>query len=205
MIAWAPAAWADPMPNLFHSRSELRGWECEDLSMREGARRYPGRVVQSESRAVDPDRRLVVCAERWLRPGVRDPREDAILSELKATADGLARAAASTRPELRSRNWLVEVSYPVPLVSGKLGFAVKNALVDDGLSVSDRHPALAAGDVSVLARLPPLDAWPAACFRWRDSGALGPRDALLAVALLDPRETALHAGLCVDGGWSWLR
>ena len=30
-------------------------------------------------------------------------------------------------------------------------------------------------------------------------------DVLLAVVHLDPRETQVHAALCVDGGWSWLR
>ena len=83
--------------------------------------------------------------------------------------------------------------------------AVKNALMGAGVAVSDRTPLLAAGDVDVLTRLPPLEAYPAACARYAAGGSLRPTDVLLGVMQLDPRETTVHAGACVDGSWLWLR
>jgi hypothetical protein len=71
--------------------------------------------------------------------------------------------------------------------------------------VSDRVPLLSAEDVNVLTRMHPDAAYPAACQRYAATGALGPGEALLAIVRRDPRETVLHAGLCVDGGWAWLK
>ena len=103
------------------------------------------------------------------------------------------------------RTWLVEVYYPRVAVGQKIGFAVKNALLDRNRIVTDRAPTLAAGDIEVIGRLPHEKAWPLACMRYRAVGALGENDALLAVVLRDHRETMLHAGTCIDGVWRWLR
>jgi hypothetical protein len=53
--------------------------------------------------------------------------------------------------------------------------------------------------------MPPSEAYPTACRRYTDNGSLGAADVLLAVVLLDRQETALHAGLCAAGSWTWLR
>ena len=103
------------------------------------------------------------------------------------------------------RVWLVEANVPTAPLGTKIAFATKAALMRQGLAVSDRTVTLGAGDVDVLTRLPPLAAYPAACRRYADGGSLRPGDALLFVMVLDPRETMLHAGLCIDGGWTWLR
>jgi hypothetical protein len=205
LLALAAAAHADPMPGLTRTKSQMRNWDCERRGTREVAEEYPGRIVSSESRGTDPDRVTMVCTERLTRPGLRSPRDEALLSTLEPTANALATSAAAAHPELADHTWLVEVFYPSVPVAGKLGFAVKNALVARGLQVSDRVPTLGAGDLMVLTRLPPFEAWPAACGRYAATGTLRPGDALLAVVHLDPRETMVHAALCVDGGWSWLR
>ena len=117
----------------------------------------------------------------------------------------LARAVEALPGDIQDRTWLVETFYPTPEVADKIGFATKNALMTQGLSVSDRKPVLSAGDVDVLLRMSPDDAFIAACRRYADSGAIDGDDVLLAVAIRDLRETALHAGFCADGTWTWLQ
>jgi hypothetical protein len=206
MIAvFTALAFADPMPGLTHTRSQMRRFDCERMGMREGASQYPGRVVDSASRAVDPDRVVVVCTERWMRLGLRAPGDEATLATLEPSSAEIAALAASSWPELEGRTWLVEAFHPTAVVASKVSFAMKNALVRQGLTVSDRTPALSAGDVQALAQMAPLDAYPEACRIYAATGGVGEGDVLLAVAKLDPRETTMHAGLCVRGGFTWLR
>lgn len=201
----AYTAHADPMPGLTRSKTELRRLDCERMGMREGAERYPGRIVASESRAVDPDRSWVVCTERLAPPGLRAPGDEALLSGLGGTATTIATAAATARPEWAGRTWEVEVWTVNPAVGNKVAFAVKNALVGAGLPVSDRVPALSAADVPVSGAPPPLDACPAACARYAATGALPAGHVLLGVVQLDPRATTLVSRTCADGRWSWSR
>jgi hypothetical protein len=140
-----------------------------------------------------------------LRPGLREPLDEAILTELEPISTDLATTAHSMRPELQERTWLVQAYYPSPVVATKISFATKNALVRRGLRVSDRAVTLAAADVAVLTRLPPDDAYPAACRRYFAAGSLREGEVLLAVISRDPRETILHAGLCTGGQWAWLK
>jgi hypothetical protein len=173
------------------------------MNVRDAATRYPGRVVASPSRAADPDVAVVVCRERLLRPGLRPPGVEAVLDDLRERSADLASLVDGVG--LGARTFLVEVFESDPAVAAKVGFAAKAALVERGVAVSDRTPVLGVDDLEVLTRLPPLAAYPAACTRWTDTGGLGPGDALVAVVRLDPRETVLHAGVCADGGWAWLR
>ena len=62
-----------------------------------------------------------------------------------------------------------------------------------------------AGDLEVLHAMPMKDAIRAACRRLFSSGRLKPGDAFLTVALLHRDETQLHAGVCADGGFRWVR
>jgi hypothetical protein len=199
-------AHADPAPGLFHGRTHARDLECERLAAEAASRRYPGRIVVSYERGREEEgRTVVVCRQRMLRTGLRAPRDEVILSTLETRVHELAVATASLRPDLREQTWLVEAFYPSPAVGEKLSFATKNALMGEGLTVSDRSPTLGAGDIDVLLRMPPLEAYPTACTRWSTTGALQPGDALLAVLILDPRETRLHAGVCTAGTWMWLQ
>jgi hypothetical protein len=194
-----------PAPGLFESKTDLRRLECERLSALEGASRYPGEVITSPPRGDFIERSVLVCNERFLGPDVRPNRDEAVLSTLSAQAASTAARIDALSPELRARTWLVETHYESSQVAGKISFAAQTALGEKGLRVSDRTPVLAAGDVAVITRMEPAQAYPAACQRYFDNQSMGTGDALLAIVSRDPRETALHAGLCVDGQWSWLQ
>jgi hypothetical protein len=155
------------------------------------SQRRPGEVQAAKPRGEYVERSALVCAERLMRPGLREDRDEAILSTLEPLVSDLA-AAGDVHPELATRTWLVEAHYPSAPVSAKLVFATKNTLVGKGLVVSDRTPMLSAGDVDVITRMPPEEAYPAACRRYHDNGSLGANDALFAVVSRDPRETILH-------------
>ncbi len=195
----------DPAPGMTMSRTRSRTLECERITAEVASQRYPGKVQPSRPRGEYLERSALVCAERLVRPGLREDRDEAILSSLQALVADLTSSAVDLHPELASRTWLVEAFYPSAPVSAKLSFATKNALVERGLLVSDRTPTLSAGDVDVLTRMPPEQAYPAACRRYNDNGSMGAEHALLAIVSRDPRETILHAGLCADGQWSWLK
>ncbi|MCB9761284.1 MAG: hypothetical protein H6739_15690 [Alphaproteobacteria bacterium] len=194
-----------PAPGLIRPKRELRNYTCERMSIQDGVRRYPGQVSPPEPRGDWYERSVVVCQERMLRLGLRDNLDDVILLSLEDRATELAGFASALGPALADHTWLVEVYYPSAPVSEKIDFATKNALMAEGLKVSDRAPRLGVGDVQVLTRMPPELAYPSACQRYYANGSLGEQDALLAVVHLDPRETALHAGLCAQGRWTWLR
>lgn len=195
----------DPAPSLTRSKARSRQLDCDRLSLEEAVRRFPDAVRPPRPNGDFVERSVLACAERLTRPGLRDPQDEAILRELSATAATLASRVDNLSSELLGRTWLVETYYPNVPVSTKVSFAAKDALVQRGLAVSDRRPILSAGDVDALVRMPPLEAYPAACARYAATGTLRPDDVLFAVVALDPRETELHAGLCADGRWAWLR
>ena len=132
------------------------------------------------------------------------PALAALLSELEPLTTALTTSAAALRSDLRGATWLVEAFVANPQLTGKVSFATKNGLMSHGLHVSDRTPTLGPADLDVLMRLPPEQAYPAACTRYAATGSVGPGDVLLSVITLDPRETILHAGLCEAGQWTWL-
>lgn len=195
----------DPAPSLTMSRDRSRTLQCERVSAAVARQRYPGEVPASRPRGEFLERSALVCTQRLMRPGLRADQDEAILSSLASLVEDLTPSATDLHPELATRTWLVEAFYPSSSVSAKISFAAKNALVQEGLLVSDRVPTLSAGDLDVLLRMPPEEAYPAACRRYADNGSLRADDALLAVVSRDRRETILHAGLCADGQWSWLK
>lgn len=203
--AFALFNWNDPAPGITRRKGWTDNLECERLDARTGSRRYPGEIKPPSSRGGDVESHTVVCEERLLRPGLRDPVDDALLSELEPMTAALAATAASRYPDLGASTWLVEVFVANPQVATKVSFATKNALMESGLAVSDRTPILGLDDLEVILRMPPEEAYPTACARWSATGSLGSDDALLAVVSLDPRETILHAGLCMAGRWTWLQ
>lgn len=200
-----PLVHKDPAPGLTMSRARSRTLECERMTAEVASRSYPGQVRATRPRGEYVERSALVCAERLVRPGLRTDQDAAILYALDPLVNDLTASAADLHPELADHTWLVEAFYPSGQVSAKLSFAAKNALVERGLQVSDRTPTLSAGDVDVLTRMAPQEAYPSACRRYTDNGSLRAGDALLAVVSRDPRETILHAGLCTDGQWSWLK
>lgn len=195
----------DPIGGMLPSAIDVADLECEPVSTDAARRRAPGRIADPAPRGDFIERRAVICRERLLPRGARPARDDAILSELGETAGELAGLVAALEGALRGRTWLVEVYHPDPRVMAKVAFAMKTALLDRGLAVSDRAPTLAAGDVEVIGRTEPARAWPLACLRYAATGSVGAGDALVGVALRDRRETQLHVGVCADGRWRWLR
>ncbi len=204
-VAFVQSLTLDPGPGLLRSKDKTRNLECERLTTDSAAVLRPGQIAEVKPRGDYIDRSLVVCKERLMRPGLRADRDEAILSKLDSQSAKFAVAARSRRPELEEAIWMVESYTSNASVSTKVSFAAKNALMNQGLSVSDRLPTLAAGDISVITRMSPTDAYPAACARYFASGSMGDNDALLAVVNRDPRETILHAGLCHGGHWTWLQ
>lgn len=195
----------DPAPGLLRSSDSVRSMECAWTDPATVRRDRPGALPPERPRGDYVERSALVCTARFLRPGLRSPADEAVLDQLDVRTREIAAAAGSLRPELAERTWLVEAFHPSAPVTGKITFATKAALMDQGLAVSDRLPTLAAGDVLVLTRLPPDQAYPAACARWSANGTLREGDALLAVLIRDPRETALHGGVCAGGRWEWIR
>lgn len=195
----------DPAPGMLRTKAAAEGYECVRYDAMAAAQARPGAIAEPRPRGDWFERTALICTERILRPGIRPPQDDAVLTELAARTAELAGAAQAARPDLKDATWLVETHYGSAQVSTKIGFATKNALMELGLRVSDRLPTLSAGDIDVLTRMPPLRAHPAACTRYVDNGTLREGDALLLVMALDADSTSLHAGICETGGWTWLR
>jgi len=195
---------ADPAPSLTRSRARARDLVCVRVDSTRGSIDRPGRIRPTAPRGDDGTRTTLVCSQRVLRRGLRDPGDEAILAHLEERASDVALRVSSLDPALRGRTWLVEAFTGDARVADKLSFATQNALMAQGLAVSDRVPAVGPGDVEVLTRLPPRQAYPAACERYAATGSLREGDALVAVVRLDRRATSLEAGLCVDGAWRWL-
>lgn len=195
----------DPIGGVLPPGIALEDLECEPLSVDEARVRAPGQIAEPSPRGDFIERRAVFCRERLMPRGARPPRDDAILSTLGAQATELTGLVAALEGPLQARTWMVEVYHPEPKVTAKVAFAMKTALLDRGLAVTDRAPTLAAGDVEVIGRTEPARAWPLACTRYAATGSVGPGDALMGVALRDRRETQLHVGVCADGRWRWLR
>lgn len=192
----------DPAPGILRSNTEARGVDCEVLPLEAAQARYPGQVEAEPPRGSFVDTRAMVCRHRLFPNGERVPRDEAILSRLSETVRGLVGSAtASAPPKL---TWQVEAHYPDAAMASKIAFAAKVALVTRGQAVTDRVPVLAAGDVLVIAAQEPGAAWRLACARAFAEGSLKPGEVLLGLALVDARETTLHAGLCIDGDWRWV-
>ncbi len=177
---------------------------CERLTVEASQRIRPGALKRRRPRGDYAERTAALCAEPVLPPGIRDERDEAVFEGLDGRMGEFVASVHSLRPDLHGRTWLVEVFYPGGQAAPKISFAAKNALMTQGLSVSDRVPVLAAVDVAVITRLEPDEAYPAACLRWATTGGLRPEDVLLAVITRDRRSTLLQAGLCDNGRWTWL-
>ncbi len=202
-LPFVPAPFSGPAPGISVTKREARNIECTELSEAEAHALYPGQVSEPSVRGGYITHRAVSCKTRVFGTDERPGRDEAVLSRLTETVAELA--SAVDEPALAGANWMVDAFYPDPSVAAKLSFAAKVALAERGRKVSDRVPVLAAGDVLVMSRMPAAKAYPLACARFFAEGALGTGDVFLGVIQVDDRETILHAGLCVNGGWRWVR
>lgn len=193
----------DPAPSIWRGRDEARSLECERLLGDFAEAERLGEVKPERARGSLSERDVLACRQRLLAPGLREPSDEAILRDLEGRVGRVAAQVSST--EAAPRTWLVESFTVNPVVGTKVAFAMKSALMAERLAVSDRLPLLSAGDVSILASLPPTSKYGVACARWYATGQLRDDDALLGLVTLDRRETNLHPGICIEGRWSWLR
>lgn len=193
----------DPSPGIFQSREDARNLECTRLSQAEAHERFPGEVPEPPARGTWAVTDALTCTRRFMRIGERPARDEVILSSLRQTVGDITQTASSL--EEGELTWHVDAFYPQPAVAAKISVAARTELVEKGRKVSDRVPVLAAGDLAILWQLPPERAYPLACERYFAEGVLTERDVFLGLMIVDPRETGLHAGLCVKGEWKWLQ
>lgn len=195
---------ADPA-GFFATRKELRSLDCRRITQAEGANRFPGQVPEPSVRGQTfSDTDAVICERRMLDGDERPPRDEAILSGLSTEVGDLVKIAATT-DGTQEALWHVDAFYPEPQVAAKIAVAARTTLAEQGRAVSDRVPILAAGDVAVVSRLPPGQSYAIACKRYFAEKSLGEHDVFLALMIVDPSESQLHAGVCAQGHWRWLR
>lgn len=193
----------DPSPGILMSKSASRNLECNRVSQAEGHLLYPGKIPDLPPRGSYSNIDALMCQGRITEPGDRANRDEAVLLTLRSTVQEVTRLATAVAPE--QTRWHVDAFYPNATVAQKIAVAVRTDLAERGHVVTDRVPVLAAGDIAVLARLHASKAYPLACARYFKEQVLGGADAFLGLMIVDARETDLHAGVCLDGTWRWLR
>ncbi|MEL6543669.1 MAG: hypothetical protein AAFQ82_03525 [Myxococcota bacterium] len=191
----------DPGPGATTNASDVRDLECERLSYEEARKRYPGEIRARAPRGDAQERDALVCVQRIFSWGERDPRDEAILSSLDEETRQLVGEALARSP---SKTWIVHTHYPNPRLAEKITFASKSALLDAGETVSDRKARLSGQDIDELSRLAPRESAAIACSRYAKNGSLRNDEQLLAMYLVHPQETSLHAGICRGGDWQWI-
>jgi hypothetical protein len=194
---------ADPSPGPWQGRQEARNLECSRLTQQQAHELRPDLVAEPFARGGFALTDALACRRRFLDLDERPARDELILSSLRESVGEITRQAAARG--LDGLTWHVDAFYPEPSVARKISVAARVDLAERGQRVSDRVPLLAAGDLVVLAGLPPNQAYPLACARYFAQRSLGESDAFLGLMIVDPREAQLHAGLCVKGDWTWLR
>lgn len=193
----------DPAPGFWQSKEEARNLECVRRSQAEAHELDPSAVPAPPVRSTMVTVDALVCTPRIRRHGERGPQDEAILAGLRGSVQGIIEAAAaSVKGDV---TWHVDAFYPEPRVASKISVAARTELAESGRRVSDRVPLLAAGDLSVLRGLPPQEKYRLACARYFAEGSLTSGQAFLGLMVVDPRETQLHAGLCLEGEWRWLQ
>jgi hypothetical protein len=194
---------SDPIPGLWQSKEEARNLECIRLSQQEAHELRPDQVPEPFPRAEFTLADALACRRRFMALGERPARDELILSTLRESVGEITQQASALG--LEGLTWHVDAFYPVPAVASKIAVAARNDLAEHGQKVSERVPLLAAGDLLVLGRMKPQQAYPLACARYFAQKALGENEAFLGLMIVDPREGQLHAGLCAKGEWRWLR
>lgn len=195
----------DPSAGIFRDRQDARNLDCVRLGQAEAHARYPAEVPAPPARGTAKVTDAVACTRRFMRHGERPARDELILSSLRQTVGGLVQTARAAVPATTPVTWHVDAFYPDANVAAKISVAAKTELVEHGLQVSDRVPLLAAGDIAVLGRLPPKEAYSLACARYFTENILADDHVFLGLMIVDAREGQLHAGLCERGQWKWLR
>lgn len=193
----------DPSAGFIQTKEQARNYDCQRLSQTEAHERFPGVVPEPAPRGSFGGFDALVCNRRLVEWGERDGRDEVVLSSLRGTVDELVRLATAAAPE--GTRWYVDAFYPDPRVSQKISTAARVSLYERGQAVSDQVPLLAAGDIAVLARMPPSTSYAIACSRYFAEDVLGRGEGFLGLMIVDARESQLHAGVCLNGAWRWLQ
>lgn len=195
---------SDPLFQAWRGRQALRNVECTTMPQAQASELYPGQVPPPAPRTSNLTKiDAMVCKQRMQPWGQRPARDELILNDLSTTTGALVQGAlAYGGPQTV---WRVDAFYPSADVTRRIADAARTALVERGARVKSQAPLLAPADNVVLRELPLAQALPVACARYAAEGALGVDEAFLAVAIVDPQESELHAGVCINGGWKWLQ
>ncbi|MCY1080767.1 hypothetical protein [Archangium lansingense] len=193
----------DPAPGVWNDKSEARNLDCSRVSQQRAHELHPGEIPAPLARLANQESEALICTRLIMRNGERPERDEVILASLRKSVGEIAEVASALGPG--KLTWHVDAFYPQPEVAAKISVAARIELAEQGRRVSDKVPVLAAGDIAVLGRMAPKEAYPLACKRYFAQRALGENDAFLGIMLIDARETQLHAGLCLNGEWRWLR
>lgn len=196
---------SDPSAGVMRSKQESRNLECQRISQAEAHARHPVAVPEPAARATSAVTDALDCQRLYMREGERPARDELVLSSLRKDVSELIATAAAKIPNGQSVVWHVDAFYPEQAVAAKVAVAARTQMAELGFAVSDRVPLLAAGDIAVLGRMPPQQAYPVACSRYVAQGLLDDNHVFLGFMLVDAREGQLHAGLCMRGKWTWLR
>jgi hypothetical protein len=195
----------DPVQQVWkEGRQAARELDCERMSQAQAHDMNPADVPATSARGMALVRvDAMVCKRRIVGYGERDARDEFILSSLRADMGAMTKQAATGISA--QTTWRVDAFYPNPKMVQKINVAARTALAESGHQVSSQSPFLAAGDIAVMQGLAMAQALPLACTRMYAEGSLAETDAFLALALLNPSESELHAGVCQQGSWRWLR
>lgn len=196
----------DPIQAGWQGRAALRDLECERLDQAEAHRRHPAEVPATTMKTATMMTTDALVCRRMVVPWDERPgRDGVILASLGEESTAMAGAVVGALGDARTGRVDVDVFHPDPRMAQKIAHASRQALAERGLQTSGLAPLLAAGDVDVIGGLPVEKALPVGCARLFAEGTLRPGDAFVGVALLREDETTLHAGLCREGRWQWLR
>jgi hypothetical protein len=193
----------DPSAGIFRTKEESRNLDCTRLSHARAHDLYPGTVPSEPPRGAYWTTDALVCGARIVQLGDRPARDEAVLTTLRESVSVLTRQASAEAPA--DTVWHVDAFYPQAEVNQKIVVAARVDLAERGFKVSDRVPVLSAGDISVLATTGADKAFALACRRYFAENVLHPGDGFLGITPVLKQETALHAGMCLEGKWRWLQ
>ena len=200
-----PYPGSDPALEAWKGRRALRSLECERVPQAQAHKLRPGRVPEPAARGetlLSAD--ALVCSRRLVPYGEHPARDELILSSLRERISAITQSAIALGNA--ATNWHVDAFYPDVDVGMRIAAAGRTDLAERGLKVSNQVPLLAAGDLLVLRTLDIREAMPLACERYFAEGSMtGADDAFLGIALVDAHESQLHAGVCINRTWRWLR
>ena len=194
----------DPIHRMWRGRDQGRNLNCEWLTHVEAHQRHPYEITEPEPRfAAKQNREALVCTPRTLvRDGLRNPRDERILSGLRSSVEVAVSQAMAAKPN--TATWYLQVHHPDLNMANKVSAALQTRLAQNHPSVRAQTPLPAAGDIEVLAGRYLVDALPLYCQRkWRE-GSIKTGESILVFALLHPQETEMHAATCAEGEWQWL-